>query len=249
MLRLEALLIRKAHPLSQFLTGRPVDELHLPAQGCRRKRERPDRVTDIVLTVSKRAFPVFPGLPHVNRAQADQERPLSERRPQGGPHLREVGPGLDGVREAGVVSQQRRLGKTWNRRQEKMRLGRVEVAARRVDSQCPARRAGLFPGRERERLVKKLSERSAVESNRRGRIPEEGVPGRHGRRRHPLELQLRRAVVGPERVRLARPVEVTKRARVAVGMMLGTLVVGEDDLDGGSLALIHRRRTSRPWEV
>ena len=109
---------------------------HDGAPACDRGREadRGNGMPEIVLAVTERPLTVLPGLAPMNgreRDQQDVDRPSELRHPR----LRtERASLLERMTIRRVVIDGRRVGETVQRRTDDIRLGRMEVAARRVDA-------------------------------------------------------------------------------------------------------------------
>ena len=118
------------------------------------KPQRADRVTDIVLAVAERALAVLPGLAPVDRRQARR-----------GTIHRSAAPGLASGRTS-IRHLQRaprahvRAARSDARgRPDDVGLGGMEIAARRIDAQRPARRSELLPRRQPHRAAQELADR------------------------------------------------------------------------------------------
>src|SRR5207249_6546050 len=85
----------------------------------------------------------------------------------------------------------------------------VEIPARRVDAERPARGAELLPGRQPERMAQNVARDEL-------RIADCG---------------LRRIDKEPERVGLRRPIEIAERPGEAVEMVLGAVVIPVDRVE------------------
>src|SRR5438045_3653354 len=108
----------------------------------------------IVLAVAEGALAVLPRLAPVHRRQPDEERARGEIAPQAGEELlRAIGAALERVLLRRVMEKPRRFAELGDAAHEHVTLGGMEVAARRVGAQRPARRARLLPCGERERIL------------------------------------------------------------------------------------------------
>ena len=171
-----------------------------------RDPDRRDGVTQVVLTVSKRAFAVLPRLAPMDGGQRDEAcRAASRRTPR---RHAERAASLDHVPIRCVVIDRRHLAESWLRADDQVRFGRVEVAAGRIDAKGPSRAAELLPGRQAQRIPQEIGEH----------MTGAGVGQR----------TLRRAAVRPERIRLRRPIQITERLGEAVEIVLGAVVIIAD---------------------
>ena len=107
-------------------------------------------------------------------------------------------------------------------------LGRMEITARRVDAQRPARRAVLLPRRQPHRAAQKLADLSAPLTSAGLALPSNSASyGTSSASASARQLDGGCVAVPPEWIRLGRPVEITERPRKAVEMMLRLVVVAE----------------------
>ena len=110
-------------------------------------------------------------------------------------------------------------------------LGRVKIAARRIDPEGPTTRPGLLPRGERERIVEQPRDGEAIErrwSDETGR--ECGLVARVRSDREEIERQHRGAFEPAERVGLRVPVQVAESGRKRGRTVLRPLVVRECDV-------------------
>jgi hypothetical protein len=109
-----------------------------------------------------------------------------------------------------------------------VRLGRMQVAARRVDAKRPARRAELLPRRQSHRTAEEFANRFDGHWSRgHAAALEEGVVRRMRRQSAAREFYKGSAGIPAERVGLGGPVKPPERPREAGEMMLRLLVVPE----------------------
>src|SRR5688500_3419210 len=121
----------------------------------------------------------------------------------------------------------------------------MEIAARRIDTKRPARAARPLPRGQTHRAAEerrdaairdRLDGGAASEQRMIGSVAGDDVPG---------EGNDRRAAIPPERVRLLRPVEITRRPGEAVEVVLGGLVVAKGRYLDSSL--IRRSSSAIAW--
>ena len=115
-------------------------------------RQRRDGVTEIVLAVAERPLAVFPRFAPMNRRQRDEQdvRSAAERAlPRA---FVEQAAQFERVTIRGVVIDRRLISQSMQRAANDIRLGRVEVAAGRIDSERPPRRLEMLPRREPQRM-------------------------------------------------------------------------------------------------
>src|SRR3989442_377972 len=116
---------------------------------------------------------------------------------------------------------------------QQIAISGVQVPAGRIAAQRPPRAAGLLPGGQGEGVFEQP--REGADRDRRARHSPRTVQALIRRRERLLvqaedrQVHQRRPFVPAERVRLVRPVQVAKRAGVAVEVMLGLLVVPHHD--------------------
>lgn len=194
VLRLGAALLAHAEKRSQFLVGDALDEPHLPSQPGGGDSQRPDRVPGVVLAVPEGALAVLPGLAPVDGGEPEQQRARRQRRGELGPGIvAQLGAQLERVLARRIMVDGGPLVQPGDRARDQVTLGRVQVAARGVHPQRPARLAGLLPRRKRERVVQELRDRAAVERRRWDAAEEEGgLVARLVPHRHQVERQQRR---------------------------------------------------------
>src|SRR5215510_13782593 len=105
-----------------------------------------------MLTIAVGAFPVLPSFPPMHRREADEEGACGQPGGEGFPCRFAKGTTLfERVLARRVMihpSPIRQAGKRW---QHHIALGGMQVAARRVAAQRPARALELLPGSEPER--------------------------------------------------------------------------------------------------
>ncbi|MNN39423.1 hypothetical protein D3C81_1534590 [compost metagenome] len=111
--------------------------------------------------------------------------------------------------------------------QQQVGLGRMQVAARRIDPQRPAIAAGFLPGRQRQAVVEQLRDAGEVERRRRTqRAAEHAVVGRRLFLRTMQQFDQPAAVVASERRRLGRPVQPPRPRGELLRAVHAQLVVG-----------------------
>src|ERR1039457_4451082 len=111
---------------------------------------------------------------------------------------------------------------------DEISLGRMEIPARRVDSQRPARLAGLFPCRERQRILQELRHRGAAESCRRDvSRNERGLVPRLVSGRDEIKGYQRSAFETTEGIGLGRPIHGGRGSGKVAGVVLCPFVVGK----------------------
>ena len=165
--------------VSTWSVAQVVEQPRLPTQPGRGDAQRTQRVADIVLAVAERAVAVLPRLAPEDRGQADENRlfrqavapvqhnPLAQRAPdvRGQPR-----PHLQAVLGRGVVRDDRRVAQPGESAADQVALGRVQVAAGRVDAQRPALVTVPFQA-EIARVSKKSRETLAASSGATGASP------------------------------------------------------------------------------
>ena len=246
--RLRALALRRERLLQteqhvERLAPPPRRQPRLPPQRGRGERDAGERVPQVVLAVAEGALAVLPRLAPGDRAQHDQERarrqlardPLPQRRRQARAQLERVLP-------RAVVHEHRPPVEALERGQQRVALGRVQVAAGGVDAQRPARALVLLPGGQAERVLEaRRHVRDAQRRRRLRRAAEHVVVARALLDRRVRQRDLRRALVPAERLGLVVPVEVAGPGRVALDVMAGRAVVGAQA--GDALAALRALRT------
>ena len=208
------------------------EQAERPAQGGGGEAQGSERVTDVVLAITEGALAVLPCLAPGDGRQAHEERARRARghRVRPAPGV-EIGAALEAVVLRCVVVEAREIMDRIERRQQRVSLGGVQVAARWIGPQRPGGVAELFPRRQRECVPEKQGNRVDREGLRLHAVggiePRErqGAPGRGQGEADP-----RRPVMAPERIGLRGPVHVPERGRESVGMVLGPLVVPDHDL-------------------
>ena len=127
------------------LVVRPVRQHHGAAAGdCRRHRQRGHGVAEVVLAVAERALAVLPRLAPVDRGQHHEPGVRFGNSAAPLPRI-DAAALVERVSIGGVVIHARR----WNSRDrtaDHVGFGRMQVAARRVHAQRPARSAKRLPG-------------------------------------------------------------------------------------------------------
>ena len=148
--------------------GQAMQQHCAPAQGRGGDPQRADRVSDVMLAIAEGTFAVLPRLAPVDRRQADQKRLRRElahqRRAQRSVAVRSP---FEPVLARRVVVQPRRVAKSGQRADQQVGFGRMQVAARRIAAQRPARGAGLLPGGYGQRVLQQA--RQGVDRERRAR--------------------------------------------------------------------------------
>ena len=206
-----------------------VEEASGPAQHGRRVADGAERVAHVVLAVAEGPLAVLPRLAPVDGSEAEHEDAPGQQPRQRGPGGGRP-PLLEDVVAAQVVVHAR--GDAIGLGDEQVALGRVEVAARGVGAQRPPGAAVLLPRGEAERQLEEGPERRPAERARRDRArPVEIAPGGREVVACQRELDARGARVGPERLRLVRPVEAPGPGSEAVRVMRAALVVAENGLE------------------
>ena len=192
-----------------------------------------------MLAVAVGALPVLPRLAPVDRGQPDQQRPfrqaLTRSRHHAFPQViprpgRQPGPHLQSVIGRRVVRHDRRVTQPRHRPADQVALGRVQVAARRIDAQRPTAVPILFPGGQRQSVEKEA--RDILEVRRRGwdqaRHKPRLVAGRLTRRSAARQWDDPCTSIPPERLGLIGPVEIAWAGCKCPEVMLGGLVIGHD---------------------
>ena len=200
-----------------------------PAEGGGGVAQGPQGMAHVVLAVAIRALAVLPGLAPVDRGQAHEEGVAGELGDQGAPHLaREPAPDLEPVIGGGVVEHRTGVrGVDHLRADDRVALRRVEVPARGVHAQRPARVLDLLPRRDPERVLEEPTDRLQIGGVGSPTGRSEGVPGRAvglGDR----QLDGACPVVAAEGIGLVIPVEIAEAPGVAMDVVLGDLVVRGD---------------------
>ena len=218
-------------------------QLHPPAQrgGCEAQSGK--GVPHVVLAVAKGPFTVFPCL-----APGDGRETDAESGGVGFAASRPARPLFQGVMQRRVVIDTVAAGQPFQGGQDGVGFGRMQVAAGRVDPQIPARAGNLLPGGETQGQFEEPPDRARSERPRRHRRDAE-----QGRRRRCVvgagqrQREHRSAGEAAEWVRLARPVEATRPASVALGLMLGPVVIGDDVIDRIRLRRIVGHHWVQAW--
>src|SRR5262249_17110316 len=137
------LAIESQHRRNESITWR-FEEARLPAKRRCRVAECRNCMSAIVLAVTPGAHTVFPGFAPVNRAQSYDDAARCEC---GCPvRILYKRASFQDVITADVVVYA--SGRASHRRRQQIHLGRMQVATRGIATQCPARAAGRFPGRQ-----------------------------------------------------------------------------------------------------
>jgi hypothetical protein len=118
---------------------------------------------------------------------------------------------------------------------DQVRLGRVEIAARRIDPERPAGAAKLLPGRQPQGTSEKGRDACVRDRCNRRRRVEQGVVRNIEGEDIPWKGNERRAGIAAERIGLCRPVKMTGRPGEAVEMVLRGLVIRESRYFDSSL--------------
>ena len=186
----------------------------------------------IVLAVAPAALAVLPGFAPVDGGQAHQQAGRrqvgAQCRPLG---IRERGAALELVAEGGIVEHARRVDQAGHGAADEVTLGGVQRATGGVDAQRPRLpRPGLLPGGQRQAVQQQATDGIGIECGGRGGGGEQAVVARCRARRRAGEVEGRRAVEAAEGVGLGGPVEVAERGGVALGAVLGALVVVAHDI-------------------
>src|SRR2546430_16655818 len=102
----------------------------------------------------------------------------------------------------------------------------MQVAARRIATQRPARTAERFPGRQPKRKLEQNGDAAQVERMRRRQLAAtHGVEACRQRVACQRQLDLWRVCKDTKRIRLVGPVEPPGTRRVAVDVMLAAFVI------------------------
>src|SRR5687768_5534653 len=117
----------------ELFVGPSRQQGQLPAEQRRSHAQRADGMPGVVLAVTKRTLPVLPCLAPVNRRERDQKA-WTQRRPGGCFQHRTSFERVLARRVVADVTIADDVG-----------FGRMEITARRVDAQRPARLAILLP--------------------------------------------------------------------------------------------------------
>ncbi|MCY1438484.1 hypothetical protein D9M71_546860 [compost metagenome] len=165
-------------------------------------------MAEIVVAVAIGALAVLPRLAPGNAGQRQQQAAVRQCALQLiGQRSRQFGAHLQRMHVCRVVRQHSGLVHSPGGQQQ-VGLGRVQVAARRIDPQRPAVAAGLLPGRQRQAVVEQLRHAGQVERRRTAqRAGEDAVVRRRFLLRAVQQLDQPRPVVATERRRLGRPVQ------------------------------------------
>src|SRR5688572_25292414 len=124
----------------------------------------------VVLAVAEGALAVLPRLAPVDGGESDEERARGQAACEKRIELGwAVGAALERVAARRVMEKSRRFAQLRNAIDEEIALGGMQVAARRIHAQRPARAARLLPRRERERVLEKARQRVQVERRARHR--------------------------------------------------------------------------------
>ncbi len=139
-----------------------------PPKHRRGQADGRDRMTEIVLAVPERPLAVLPRLPPVDRRQGHEDDvfALRHRRPI---TLIEGTALLEDVPLCVVVVHGGSVGQARERTADDVGLGRMEVAARRIDAQRPSRRSEDFPRRQPERMAEEIADGAGGNRRARGR--------------------------------------------------------------------------------
>jgi hypothetical protein len=210
--------------------GRVVGRRQLdraPALQRGREGDRGDRMAEVVLAVAKRSLAVLPRLAPGDRAEAEQQARRRQAAAQRGPGVGiDGGAALERVQQRTVVIEAWPRGQAVDRRREQVGLGRVQVAARWIDAQRPARCALLLPRRQREAVKQQgVDPRHAERRGRDGARTKQVAPARPARQAAARQGQRLGAGIHTKRIGLAVPVEISERGRVPTRPMLAALVV------------------------
>ena len=157
LLRFRGVLSTGAQEARQLSRGQVVHQSRLPPQRSGGDGDCGDGVTEVMLAIAKGALPVLPRLPPMNRGQPDEDRlgrtSLAQRLPQRHANLR---PDLERMFLRCIVAAHRNRTEIIHRTAEQVALGRVQVAARRVDPERPSGPTRALPGRDRQAVEEEL---------------------------------------------------------------------------------------------
>ncbi len=152
------------------LVGQAMQQPSAPAQGRGGDPQRADRVSRVMLAIAECALAVLPRLAPVDRREPDQKglrrESAHQRREQRHAAVRSP---FEPVLARRVVVQARSVAKPGQRVDQQVALGRMQVAARRIAAQRPARGAGLLPGGDGQRVLQQARQRADRERRARHR--------------------------------------------------------------------------------
>ncbi len=202
--------------------ARPLGQQPRVAPGHRRGQAHSrDRVPHVVLTVAERTLAVFPRFSPMDGRQSDQ--PAVRLHPGVSPCRRiECAAPLETMAIGRVVIDAGRIAEPGRFTNDDVRFGRMEIPARRIDPQRPARGAKLLPRREAEGVAKNGADNCGLW------IAECGFQGFSGGGWPRRKRDEGSACKGSERIGLGRPVEITQRPGVPMEMVLRAVVIRAD---------------------
>src|SRR6478672_10475466 len=115
----------------------------------------------------------------------------------------------------------------------------MQIAARRVAAQRPARRAGLLPGRNGQRVLKQARKRVDRDIRARYRTAKVEVIEAWRERRlaftEQRQVNQRRTFEATEWIRLIGPIELSRTVCITAEPVLGALVIAHHRLDQGDV--------------
>ena len=151
---------------------------------------------------------------------------------RGEPFIRIAHTLLQAVLFRRVVVECGRRSEVRDRADQQVAFRGMQVAARGITAQRPLGFARLLPRCDREGILEKV--RDALQRDRRRRYAPIAIeiligrPIRNLIRVPKSQLDQRRGLESPERIRLVRPIEVTQRPCIAIELVLGLLVIPHD---------------------
>ncbi|WVZ17209.1 hypothetical protein V8G54_010191 [Vigna mungo] len=144
----------KPHEPLQLLTPQGIQNLHIPTKTRSSHGNCPNGMTNIMVTVPERAFPVLPSLTPENRGQPNKKRigwkKLGEK-----PRW-DLGSEFQRMLLWGIMSDKsgiRDRGYGWG---NDVGFSRVQIAATGVNPERPSGEAGGFPGGEGKGIEEEL---------------------------------------------------------------------------------------------
>ncbi len=222
-----------------------IEHARLPSEGRSRVAHRGDGVPAVMMAVAERAHPILPCLAPVDRCDTDQHA-TCQWRGWCFPARALLQDVIAAVVVIDAAFQTRKVGC------DEIALGRMQVPAGGIAAQRPGGVAQRLPRRDRERQLKDNGNRVACERRGHGQAARPQSIETCGQAvRGKRELEARRAVVAPKRIRLVRPVEVPGPGREAAQVMLAALVVIENSAgwihDDGPLSTTQPARVRVSW--